>query len=195
MKIQCAKCGREYEVEESFIGQNVECECGEKWEITAPTEPRPEPEKTKKCPMCGEEILAIAKKCRFCGEYLSEDNKPIQRKDRLVYTILGLFLGHLGAHNFYAAQYPAAIAKLLILIWTAAMAASFKPHEPAWLMPASINTYFIIWDLCYDPNMPTKQRKKICGIAPWLFSVLVLVVFWIAIIGIQAALFLSYGTK
>lgn len=180
MKIQCAKCGREYEVEESFIGQNVECECGEKWEITAPTEPRPEPEKTKKC--------------RFCGEYLSEDNKPIQRKDRLVYTILGLFLGHLGAHNFYAAQYPAAIAKLLILIWTAAMAANF-PREPAWVFPACVNVYFIVWDLCYDPNIPTRERKRICGMAPWLFSVLVLVVFWIAIIGIQTALFLSYGTK
>lgn len=29
-------------------------------------------EKTKKCPYCGEEILAIAKKCKHCSEWLDE---------------------------------------------------------------------------------------------------------------------------
>lgn len=29
--------------------------------------------KTKRCPYCGEEIMAAAKKCRYCNEWLSKD--------------------------------------------------------------------------------------------------------------------------
>ena len=33
-------------------------------------------EQTTKCPYCGEEILAVAKKCKHCGEWLDKDVEP-----------------------------------------------------------------------------------------------------------------------
>ena len=41
-------------------------------------------EETQKCPYCGEEILATAKKCKHCGEWLEEaqsDQKASQQND------------------------------------------------------------------------------------------------------------------
>lgn len=127
--------------------------------------------------MCGGSILAIAKKCRYCGKYLSKDAIPVRRKDRTTYCLLGILLGGWDIHNFYAGQIPAGIVKLIFSTIGIAAVVSCPPHEAAkvWIAPAAVILYFSIWDLYYDPNIPTKDRKKILGISPWLMSLLLLI--------------------
>ena len=40
-------------------------------------------QKTKNCPYCGEEILAIAKKCKYCGEWLTEEKAEAAPKSMI----------------------------------------------------------------------------------------------------------------
>lgn len=108
MKTNCPHCGQHFEVEEELSGRSVECSsCGKPFTISAP-------EPTKRCPMCGEEILAVAKKCRYCGEYLDNSNRPVQKKSRAVFILLGLFFGGLGIHNFYIGRTVRGLCEALV---------------------------------------------------------------------------------
>lgn len=144
MKTNCPHCGQHFEVEEELTGRSVECSsCGKPFTISAP-------EPTKRCPMCGEEILAVAKKCRYCGEYLDDSNQPVQKKSRAVFILLGLFFGGLGIHNFYIGRTSTGLWEALIGVIGAGIfgACIFNgiPYNLGSLMLGTL-TLWILWEI------------------------------------------------
>ncbi len=108
MKINCSVCKRQYDLGGSAVPVEAQCECGHERCI----------EPTKTCPMCGERILAVAQKCRYCGEYLNvaaAPPVPASSVDRITYTIVALFLGGLGIHNFMAGE--TLVGWMKIVVW------------------------------------------------------------------------------
>ncbi|GHT41694.1 hypothetical protein FACS189443_3810 [Planctomycetales bacterium] len=78
---------------------------------------RQEPDKTsllpnsKFCPSCGTPVVTAAVICPRCGSAISGGGSGCSRVD---YILLGVFLGGLGIHNFYAKRTGSAVAQLLI---------------------------------------------------------------------------------
>lgn len=157
MKISCPYCGQHFEVEEEFAGQSVECSsCGKLFTISAP-------EPTKRCPMCGEEILAVAKKCKHCGEYLDEFNRPIQRKSRTAYVLFCLFLGGIGAHNFYIGQIWRGMVKIAASILGFAFISQATTSNHTIVIWGGVliffNALWAIMELFPDPNDAESMKK------------------------------------
>ena len=44
---------------------------------------------TKRCPYCGEEILAVAKKCKHCGEWLNKEEPKQEEKNMVACPVCG----------------------------------------------------------------------------------------------------------
>ena len=71
------------------------------------------------CKQCGNEVLDNAAVCVKCG--VATSVAPVNsgaEKTRVIYVVLGLFLGCLGIHNFYAGYTGKAIIQLLITVFT-----------------------------------------------------------------------------
>ena len=80
----------------------------------------------KNCPMCGYEILAASRKCPCCCEFLDDaaryesilKDRMLAPKSRLVYILLGLFMGRLGLHDFYAGYHSEGRIKIALLLFS-----------------------------------------------------------------------------
>lgn len=70
------------------------------------------------CRQCGCQIPDAAAICVHCGVPASSMPMPYHDpKSRLAYILLGIFLGCLGIHNFYASRIGFGVAQLLITLF------------------------------------------------------------------------------
>ena len=131
MRTECPHCGQHYDLDESYLGQEVTCEnCSTDFivveqdiplvEPLPPPEPmeqfeQPEPPVSEdgefRCPFCGGELAAGAMKCRHCGEWLARSAVP---KNPVIYVILALTVGVFGVHNFYSGARNRGFIKILL---------------------------------------------------------------------------------
>ena len=96
------------------------------------------------CSNCGKEMADDARFCPACGASVSSLTPPPQKpsvicvssvknsKSRISYILLGIFLGVLGVHNFYAGYGGRGSAQLLITLFL------------GWL----VIPLFIVWIWC-----------------------------------------------
>ena len=78
-----------------------------------------------KCGECDREVSDKAAACPGCGAPINAQAPTVQQvqvvqipKSRGVYIVLGLFLGLLGIHNFYAGYNGRGLAQLLVTLLT-----------------------------------------------------------------------------
>lgn len=68
------------------------------------------------CPNCGSNMPGVAYYCTYCGTPLPRVYIVQSGKSRVAYVLLGVFLGGLGVHNFYAGYVGRAVSQLLITL-------------------------------------------------------------------------------
>lgn len=112
MKISCPHCHYEYESDKLSNAGYIQCSRCKRPFLVIKTK------STRPCPMCGEAIKISARKCRFCGEYFDEAGYPIPKNKRLIYTLLALFFGGLGIHNFYAGENQIGFMHIVMTVMT-----------------------------------------------------------------------------
>ena len=84
-----------------------------------------------KCEYCDNEIPQGVRRCPSCGAVMATGSYDVQptvspdspvissrdeRKSRIAYILLGIFLGGLGIHNFYAGRLNRALGQLLTTV-------------------------------------------------------------------------------
>ena len=113
-KIECPWCKQHYSVDDSFVGQKIECSvCGRYFTVGNPHVsqncnplPPPPPQYSQPPPQYGQPMQQVF--------YVQV---PSKAKSRGIYVMLGIFLGNLGVHDFYAGHIARGVAHLILGMW------------------------------------------------------------------------------
>lgn len=143
-------------------------------------------EETKKCPYCGEEILAIAKKCKHCGRWLdgSNDKDDNERGDRsflnwyftdILFSHYADFHGRLARGRFW----------MCILLWYVAYGILFALDFAIFGGIPVLSTIFSLATFIPTLAMSVRRLHDVGKSGWWLFISLVpligsiwLIVLW-----------------
>ena len=122
-------------------------------------------EPTKKCPMCGEQILAIAKKCKHCGEYLDVSLVNIEKevdKNPGIAAVLSVVLP--GAGHMYIGRVKEGIfrliAQLILAIATVMSLLAGNEKAQAWGLILMVVSVFLYLSSIIGSAIACKKNQK-----------------------------------
>jgi hypothetical protein len=75
------------------------------------------------CAACGNQVVPTAQICTRCSSPIQRINIDNTTISRITYILLGLFLGGLGIHNFYAGRTGKGLVQLLLVVCTLGLGA------------------------------------------------------------------------
>ena len=121
-KIECPWCNQHYSVDESFVGQTVECSvCETKFIVRKPkprlTYPQEYPNsglinrQQVRMPLYGIQNIGVPQ------QQVVYVQVPSKQKSRGIYVMLGVLLGAWGVHDFYAGHIARGVAHLCLGLW------------------------------------------------------------------------------
>ena len=121
-------------------------------------------EQTKKCPYCGEEIMATAKKCRHCGEWLVESSneaswqQPVRKE------------------SYFGSQYLYDKVWMNLLFWVTIAGAFIQAvHQSGFTVSESTRSYLKF--IRYAGEIPEAVGDFLCAFGEICFITLLMKVF------------------
>lgn len=220
MKTICPHCQQKYNVELDLVGSSIECpKCNNTFIIKGAANHNPSEQiltpcsdesndlvfdpfasksattktSSKRCPMCGEEILAIAKKCKHCGEMLERiENEFGKKKTDLgvfmfILPVIGLLAVWFWIPNIPLIHDPGGKLLFVTLAVTAATAilaaveTKINPYLPdaKKQSPVSVGIcILLLWVVCYPAYM--YMRKRMLGLPNMIIGAIIIAILFAA---------------